>query len=96
MKAHKFAQKKEALTRVVSLFDLARNDPKLAKKYVLAARRLCLKNRLRLPLEFRRSFCVNCSAFFAVGKNCSVRKRKSGVVIRCLECQNVTRIGVKK
>jgi len=95
VKAQKFAQKKEALDRVVSLFDLAKNDSKLAKKYVLTARNLCTRNKLRLPVELRRSFCKNCNAFFVLGSNCSVRKKKGAVVIRCLECNSVKRIGVR-
>jgi len=95
VKAQKFAQKKEALERIVSLFDLAKKDPRLAKKYVLAARKLAMRNKVRLPESLRGCFCKNCNAFLKLGVNCSVRKRAGVVVIRCLECQSVKRLGVR-
>ena len=88
-----------ARQRIQILFDQAKkvskSDPQLATKYVKTARRIAMAAKIRLPLEFKRQTCKNCNTLFVQGVNCRVRikqKRKSHVVVTCLNCGNQTRM----
>jgi ribonuclease P protein subunit RPR2 len=77
----------------------ARSDPKLAAQYVESARRIAMAAKIRLPLEFRRQTCKECSSLFVHGINCRVRvkqKREPHVTVTCLNCGKQTRIMLKQ
>lgn len=95
MKAQKFAQKKEASKSIESLFEKAKENPSLARRYVRLARKMSMKFKARIPDAYRGRFCKKCDAFLIQGKNCSVRKRKDKIVVHCLECDSVRRIGTR-
>jgi len=95
VKAQKFAQKKGAVKEIESLFGKAKDAPSLAKRYVRLARRISMKFKVRIPDIYRRSFCKECNAFLVQGKNCSIRKRKTNIVIHCKDCGSVRRISVR-
>jgi len=91
-----------ALQRIHFLFSLAkekiREEPELAQRYVEIARRIAMRTRLRLPVEYRRMVCGHCKSFIYAGVNCRVRaqqRREPHMVITCLVCGKQTRIPLK-
>ncbi len=64
-----------------------------AKRYVFLARRLGMRYNVSMPSPHRRWLCAACGAYLVPGKNASVRLRPQRIVIRCLECQAVKRVG---
>jgi len=91
-----------ALQRIHTLFGLAkkniRDEPALAQRYAEIARKIAMKTRLRLPIEYRRLVCKHCKSFIYPSVNCRVRiqqKREPHMVITCLVCGKHTRIPLK-
>ena len=95
-KGTKGQQKKLALNEIDMLFKQARElfdkTPDLADKYAKKARRIALKYKLKLPLEYKRSICKNCHGFLVPGKNLRVRTRKGHMVYYCLDCKGFMRV----
>lgn len=94
--------RKIALERIHALFNLAkqkiREEPQLAQRYAEIARRIAMRTRLRLPVEYRRMICKRCKSFIYPDVNCRVRlqqSREPHVVITCLICGKHTRIMLK-
>ncbi|MDV0443776.1 ribonuclease P protein component 4 [Methanorbis rubei] len=86
--------KKIASERIEILFDQAylnRSNPALANRYVSLAREIAMRQRLRMPKQFRRSFCPVCHAYFVPGENFRVRVQHGKVICTCLVCGTVTR-----
>ena len=98
-KGTKGQQKKLALNEVDMLFKQAKKvfsqKPDLADKYAKKARRIALKYKLKLPLEYKRSICKNCHGFLVPGKNLRVRTHKGHIVYCCLNCKGFMRVGYK-
>jgi len=95
--------KQIAMERVHILFRLAKEaiheEPRLAQNYVQIARRIAMRTRLRLPVEYRRLICRHCKSFICPGANCRVRikqRREPHVVITCLNCGKHMRIPLSK
>jgi ribonuclease P protein subunit RPR2 len=95
--------KQIAMERVHILFRLAKEaiheEPRLAQNYVQIARRIAMRTRLRLPVEYRRLICRHCKSFIYPGANCRVRikqRREPHVVITCLNCGKHMRIPLSK
>ncbi|UCD39790.1 MAG: ribonuclease P [Candidatus Bathyarchaeota archaeon] len=95
--------KRIAMERVHVLFRLAKEvileEPRLAQRYVEIARRIAMRTRLRLPVEYRRLVCRHCKSFIYPGINCRVRikqRREPHVVITCLNCGHHMRIPLGK
>jgi len=91
-----------ALQRIHTLFRLAkekiRKEPELAQRYVLIARKIAMRTKLRLPTEYRRLVCRHCKSFIYPGVNSRVRiqqRREPHMVITCLVCGKITRIPLK-
>lgn len=94
--------KQIAMRRIHTLFRLAeeavRDEPKLAQRYAQIARRIAMRAKLRLPVEYRRLICRHCKSFIYPGVNCRVRvqqRREPHVVITCLVCGKHTRIPLR-
>jgi len=92
-----------AMERVHILFRLAKEvvskEPQLAQRYADIARRIAMRTRLRLPVEYRRLICRHCKSFIYPGVNCRVRikqRREPHVVITCLNCGKHMRIPLRK
>ena len=86
-----------AKERVEKLFSLAEkaaidSDMEHANRYIEMAWKIKLKFRLRLSKEQKRLFCKKCLSFLADGKTGSYRTENKQLVIRCNNCENVTRI----
>ncbi|MBI5072696.1 ribonuclease P, partial [Candidatus Woesearchaeota archaeon] len=68
--------KEQIIGRINYLFSQAeeqRNNPDLGKRYVLLARKLSSKAKVRIPRELKRKFCKHCNAYFIAGANYRVR-----------------------
>ena len=94
--------KQIALERITILFEMARKvfreEPELAQHYVDLARKIGMRYKVKLPIEFRRMLCRHCKSFIVPGINCRVRiqqKREPHVVITCLNCSGHMRIPLR-
>ena len=96
----KSKQKEIAKERVKILFQQAEEvfskNKSLANRYVTLARKISMKEKIRIPLELKRKFCKHCYKFMMPGVNSRVRTRDGKVIISCLECKKFTRILTKK
>ena len=93
-------QKKIAQERIKTLFEEAEKSfPKnksLSNRYVTLARKVAMKVKCRIPMEFKRKFCKHCYKYLFPGRNCRIRTREGKLIIYCLECKKYTRIVLKK
>ena len=91
--------KKASKERIIELFKQAglifNKSPSLANEYVRKARKLSMKQKIRIPSELKRRFCKHCYKFLKQGKNVRVRRTKKGIVYTCLECEKQTRYPIK-
>ncbi|MFC7177303.1 ribonuclease P protein component 4 [Halosegnis marinus] len=77
-----------AAERIDRLDELAREaardgDAERARSYVRRARRVAERNRLTLPVRFRRFTCDDCDGYLVPGRNARVRTRDGHVVVAC-------------
>ncbi|MDD1699962.1 MAG: ribonuclease P [Methanoregula sp.] len=87
--------KKIARERIEILFEQARLEfcehPERSNRYIGIARRIAMRQRIRIDREFRRQFCHHCYAFLVPGKNMRVRVYRRNVVVTCYCCNKKTR-----
>jgi ribonuclease P protein subunit RPR2 len=90
--------KKIARERIAILFTQARevfpDHPELSNRYVVLARRIAMRQRIRIDRGFRREFCRRCSSFLVPGITSRVRVHQGSVVVTCLCCGRRRRYGV--
>jgi ribonuclease P protein subunit RPR2 len=83
--------KKIARERIAILFVQARTafatHPELSNRYVELARKIAMRQRIRIDREFRREFCRHCSSFLVPGTTSRVRVQGGNVVVTCLCCR---------
>ncbi len=83
-------QERLARERIRILFECAGKafptDPALADRYVLLARRIAMRHRIRIPRDIRRRFCRYCSSYLVFGVNARVRIHRGKVVVTCQVC----------
>jgi len=91
--------RKEALAMVVGLVDKAnkvfKKDKEQANKVVRKARRIAMKNRIKLPSGVRRKICKHCHSLLIPGINCKVRSKEGNIVYTCFECKKYTKFRYK-
>lgn len=84
-----------AKERVNVLFTQARlafrEHPERSNRYVALARRIAMRQRVRIDLEYRRQYCHHCYAFLVPGQNMRVRVHRGNVVVTCGVCNKKTR-----
>jgi len=92
------ATKKIARERISILFGQARQafpaHPELSNRYVELARKISMRQRVRIDREFRRQYCHHCYAFLVPGSNMRVRVHRGNVVVTCRSCNKKTRYRV--
>lgn len=90
--------KKIARERIEILFGQAKDafgtHPERSNRYVDLARKIAMRQRIRIDRQFRRQFCHHCYTFLVPGKNMRVRVHRGTVVITCHTCNKKTRIRV--
>jgi ribonuclease P protein subunit RPR2 len=87
-----------ALQRIEMLFELAereQNDER-RNRYVQLARRIGMRNRVRIPGHLKMRMCKSCHSFLIPGRNARVRLRGDRLVTTCLQCSYVERRPYKK
>jgi len=86
------------LERIGKLMALAernqRKNPARAKRYVVLARKMSTRYRVRIPERFKKRICKVCSRYWIPGYNVTVRlkRRNRTVEYRC-ECGALRRFG---
>lgn len=89
-----------AQERIERLFALAeevsRTDPARSKRYVTLARRIGMRQRVRIPAHLRIRFCRRCSAYLVPGASARVRVQHGKVIVTCLACGHQKRYPVVK
>jgi ribonuclease P protein subunit RPR2 len=92
-----------ALERIRILFQRAQtvihSEPELAQRYVELARKLSMRYKVKIPVEFKRRICKHCKRFILPGYTCRIRiqqKREPHVVMTCLICGEHMRIPLRK
>lgn len=94
------ATKKIAKERISVLFAQARQafaeHPERSNRYVGLARKIAMRQRVRIDRELRRQFCHHCYAFLVPGRNMRVRVHRGHVVVTCGSCNRKMRYRVVK
>jgi ribonuclease P protein subunit RPR2 len=89
-----------ARERIRVLFEQARQafreHPERSNRYVVLARRIAMRQRVRIDRELRHQYCHHCYAFLVPGKNMRVRVHRGNVVVTCGLCNMKTRYRVVK
>lgn len=84
--------------RIRQLFLQARNafpkHPERSNRYVELARRIAMRQRVRIDRELRRQYCHHCFAFLVPGLNMRVRVHRGNVIVTCGECNGKMRYRV--
>jgi ribonuclease P protein subunit RPR2 len=79
-----------ARERIEILFERAREffpeHPALSDRCVDIARRIAMRQRVRIPRELRRRFCRCCSAYLVPGSTARIRIHRGKVIVTCLRC----------
>jgi len=87
-----------AKERIGVLFEQAQlafhDHPEMSNRYVTLARRIAMRQRVRIDREFRRRYCHHCYAFLVPGQNMRVRVHRSNVVVTCGICNKKMRYRV--
>jgi ribonuclease P protein subunit RPR2 len=82
--------RKIARERIARLFGLAGTGSAgrqaLSDRYVEIARKISMRQRVRIDREYRRQFCRGCSSFLVPGRTSRVRVHDGRVVVTCLVC----------
>lgn len=68
--------------------------PERSNRYVALARKISMRQRIRIDREFRRRFCHHCASYLVPGQNMRVRVHRGNVVVTCLVCNKKTRYRV--
>jgi ribonuclease P protein subunit RPR2 len=84
-----------AKERIAVLFTQAllafHEHPERSTRYVALARRIAMRQRVRIDREFRRQYCHSCYAFLVPGQNMRVRVHRGHVVVTCGICNKKMR-----
>ena len=92
-----------ALERISILFENAigmlKVNPELAQYYIVVARKIGMRYKVRMPKIFKRMICKKCKGFIIPGVNCRVRtrtNREPHIIITCYNCGGYMRIPLKE
>ncbi len=94
MKDRKKNQVEEiALTRIERLFSLANaeysKNPANSHRWIRLALSIATRNRVRIPLHLKQSYCKKCHSFLKEGKNKTTTNKNGFDTITCKECKAV-------
>jgi ribonuclease P protein subunit RPR2 len=85
-----------AKERIIILFSEAdKTTLGMARRYIIMARKLATKHRVRLTKEQKLLFCKKCNAYFKSG-NFSKRLSNGNIVLTCRECGFVRKFVYRK
>jgi len=90
---NKSKEKQVARERIEELFKQAeKSSLALANRYVILARKLAMKYKVRILPPLKRRFCKHCYKYFIPGQTCRVRTKEGNVVYTCFNCKKFTKI----
>jgi ribonuclease P protein subunit RPR2 len=97
---NKKIQKSIGKKRIITLFNLAdekalSGELNLANRYIEIARRISMRNLVRIPNNLKRKFCKHCYSYLLPDLNCRIRIHDKRVIIYCKNCNKFTRIPLK-
>ncbi|HNX17609.1 MAG TPA: ribonuclease P protein component 4 [Methanoregula sp.] len=99
-KRHVPSVKPLARERIAVLFSEAEKvfskNPEYSNRYVELARKIAMRERVRIDREYRRRYCHHCYRYLVPGANMRVRIHKGWVSVTCLECRKITRYRVER
>ena len=82
--------RKIAIERMEILIENAisnsRENPKLAQRQALLARRISTRKKIRMPFHLRMVFCKKCKSFIVPGLNSRIRLGSSSVKSIRISC----------
>ncbi|MFH1211343.1 MAG: ribonuclease P protein component 4 [Candidatus Woesearchaeota archaeon] len=88
-----------AKERIAYLFEQAdrvfEEHPDYSQKYVDLARKIAMKNKVRIPSGLQKRFCKHCYAFFRPSVTCRARLQGGKLVYYCFKCKNYSRYPYK-
>ena len=88
-----------AVQRINRLFELAdqefEQNPKRSDRYVLLARRIGMRFRVRFPKTLKRRICKHCRSYLVPGSSARVRLRGRYITVTCLRCNKQMRYPYK-
>lgn len=68
--------------------------PERSNRYVELARKIAMRQRVRIDRDLRRQYCHYCYAFLVPGRNMRVRLYRGHVVVTCRACNRKMRYRV--
>ncbi len=84
-----------ARERIAVLFSEAEKiynkHPEYSDRYVALARKISMRERVRIDREYRHRFCHHCYRYLMPGMNMRVRIHPGWVAVTCLDCKKTTR-----
>ena len=91
----KSKQKQIAKERIEFLFKeakkISKKDLNLSNRYVALARKISMRQKVKIPKEFKKLFCKHCNKFLAPGKTLIARIKKKKLIYHCLSCNKIIR-----
>ena len=88
-----------AIQRIDRLFELAHDEfgqnPQRSDRYVLLARRIGMRYRIRFPSTLKRQMCKHCRSYLVQGSSSRVRLRGRYITVTCLRCNKQMRYPYK-
>jgi ribonuclease P protein subunit RPR2 len=85
------SKRKIALERMQILLDIAihntKNNPDLAARQALLAKKISTRFKIKLPYELRIVFCKKCKSFIAPGLNSRIRLGRTSVKSIRISCK---------
>lgn len=94
-------QKKIAHDRICYLFTLAEKNARnknlnFAHRYVQLARKIAMRYRVPIPVEYKRCFCKHCYKYIIPGETSRIRIHRGKIITFCTSCNNYTRFILPK
>ncbi len=85
----------ERMTLLIqSAISNARNEPELAQRQAMLAKKISSRHKVRMPFELRMNFCKKCKSFIAPGIDSKIRIGRSklkSIRITCMFCGHTYR-----
>ncbi len=77
-------------------FEVYKDNPELARRYIYLLWRIKLKAAIPLPKKMRNKFCKKCFTPWIPGETLRIRVRNKKIIYTCLYCGTVKRFPIKK
>lgn len=74
------------------------SNVELSKRYVLLAKKISKRTKIRIPREEKHYLCKNCGQLLIPGRNARIRLRptNSRIIMSCLACGAIRRYPYRK